>query len=145
MIMWYSFFFFKQKTAYEMRISDWSSDVCSSDLEVQAAPLPFDRREGGIDRGVVGDVAGQHDLGADRLGQRAHPLLQGLPLKREGELRSLFASRRGAAQGNGPVVGATHDKDTLTGHTRLGHGHSLSLSEKRSEGRGGGSWFALRV
>src|SRR3546814_5962079 len=31
------FFFFKQKTAYEMRISDWSSDVCSSDL------VPFDR------------------------------------------------------------------------------------------------------
>src|SRR3546814_5246531 len=32
------FFFFKQKTAYEMRISDWSSDVCSSDLlEVVAA------------------------------------------------------------------------------------------------------------
>src|SRR3546814_817206 len=29
--MWF-FFFFKQKTAYEMRISDWSSDVCSSDL-----------------------------------------------------------------------------------------------------------------
>src|SRR3546814_1846635 len=28
------FFFFKQKTAYEMRISDWSSDVCSSDLKV---------------------------------------------------------------------------------------------------------------
>src|SRR3546814_2339947 len=33
------FFFFKQKTAYEMRISDWSSDVCSSDL--------------GIDRGMI--------------------------------------------------------------------------------------------
>src|SRR3546814_8804586 len=29
------FFFFKQRTAYEMRISDWSSDVCSSDLIVQ--------------------------------------------------------------------------------------------------------------
>src|SRR3546814_3167524 len=28
------FFFFKQKTAYEMRISDWSSDVCSSDLKL---------------------------------------------------------------------------------------------------------------
>src|SRR3546814_9655943 len=28
----YVFFFFKQKTAYEVRISDWSSDVCSSDL-----------------------------------------------------------------------------------------------------------------
>src|SRR3546814_8131686 len=31
------FFFFKQKTAYEMRISDWSSDVCSSDLSASAA------------------------------------------------------------------------------------------------------------
>src|SRR3546814_2078952 len=30
------FFFFKQKTAYEMRISDWSSDVCSSDLQNKA-------------------------------------------------------------------------------------------------------------
>src|SRR3546814_2624723 len=30
------FFFFKQKTAYEMRISDWSSDVCSSDLILAA-------------------------------------------------------------------------------------------------------------
>src|SRR3546814_8242175 len=30
-------FFFKQKTAYEMRISDWSSDVCSSDLRIRAA------------------------------------------------------------------------------------------------------------
>src|SRR3546814_8772375 len=32
MEMWFLFFFCKQKTAYEMRISDWSSDVCSSDL-----------------------------------------------------------------------------------------------------------------
>src|SRR3546814_12708976 len=32
--MYFIFFFFKQKTAYEMRISDWSSDVCSSDLAV---------------------------------------------------------------------------------------------------------------
>src|SRR3546814_4262706 len=31
-----AFFFFKQKTAYEMRISDWSSDVCSSDLGLTA-------------------------------------------------------------------------------------------------------------
>src|SRR3546814_16946528 len=34
-------FFFKQKTAYEMRISDWSSDVCSSDLRL----LAFSRRQ----------------------------------------------------------------------------------------------------
>src|SRR3546814_7311018 len=32
-MLFFYFFFFKQKTAYEMRISDWSSDVCSSDLQ----------------------------------------------------------------------------------------------------------------
>src|SRR3546814_15663067 len=37
MLMSYYFFFFKQKTAYEMRISDWSSDVCSSDLGIRLA------------------------------------------------------------------------------------------------------------
>src|SRR3546814_7746843 len=34
----FCFFFFQQKTAYEMRISDWSSDVCSSDL-LEAVPV----------------------------------------------------------------------------------------------------------
>src|SRR3546814_3475847 len=49
------FFFFKQKTAYEMRISDWSSDVCSSDLLGQP--------------GDQGDQAAKHegDQEADRL------------------------------------------------------------------------------
>src|SRR3546814_12929599 len=36
--MLFCFFFFKQKTAYEMRISDWSSDVCSSDLGTLSPP-----------------------------------------------------------------------------------------------------------
>src|SRR3546814_17544244 len=35
MCQWWCFFFFKQKTAYEMRIIDWSSDVCSSDLPAE--------------------------------------------------------------------------------------------------------------
>src|SRR3546814_10031918 len=35
----YFIFFFKQKTAYEMRISDWSSDVCSSDLAIAMSPV----------------------------------------------------------------------------------------------------------
>src|SRR3546814_6321410 len=35
------FFFFKQKTAYEMRISDWSSDVCSSDLNGRRRDRPL--------------------------------------------------------------------------------------------------------
>src|SRR3546814_15785408 len=43
-LMHHDFFFFKQKTSYEMRISDWSSDVCSSDLrpvgEVRVGEVP---------------------------------------------------------------------------------------------------------
>src|SRR3546814_5339786 len=45
-MIWVSVFFFKQKTAYEMRISDWSSDVCSSDLRKtfqSACRLAMDR------------------------------------------------------------------------------------------------------
>src|SRR3546814_10525627 len=40
--MFFLFFFFKQKTAYEMRISDWSSDVCSSDLDTRILALMFE-------------------------------------------------------------------------------------------------------
>src|SRR3546814_4934763 len=43
------FFFFKQKTAYEMRISDWSSDVCSSDLQ-RLRELAGERRRFGYRR-----------------------------------------------------------------------------------------------
>src|SRR3546814_11748719 len=45
------FFFFKQKTAYEMRISDWSSDVCSSDLFVPR-PAFIDALVSAAERGV---------------------------------------------------------------------------------------------
>src|SRR3546814_4609411 len=53
------FFFFKQKTAYEMRISDWSSDVCSSDL-LLAAPMiahPIFHLLGVTDGGNIGSGA----------------------------------------------------------------------------------------
>src|SRR3546814_13799665 len=40
------FFFFKQKTAYEMRISDWSSDVCSSDLGLDGLIRELAREDG---------------------------------------------------------------------------------------------------
>src|SRR3546814_4294526 len=45
--LWHTFdvFFFKQKTAYEMRISDWSSDVCSSDLAAEACPMRKQHRD----------------------------------------------------------------------------------------------------
>src|SRR3546814_3931237 len=59
------FFFFKQKTAYEMRISDWSSDVCSSDLVLNQFTLgdssalgdtKFTLKEGGTARGVMAEM-----------------------------------------------------------------------------------------
>src|SRR3546814_6777764 len=53
------FLFFKQKTAYEMRISDWSSDVCSSDLAGEATQkidlsAVRDRMNGVVDRAGTG-------------------------------------------------------------------------------------------
>src|SRR3546814_2732129 len=51
MYVFYLFFFFKQKTAYEMRISDWSSDVCSSDLPIALIERATRRRPRGYGRG----------------------------------------------------------------------------------------------
>src|SRR3546814_8389609 len=46
------FFFFKQKTAYELRISDWSSDVCSSDLMLPAGRILSDEVHQGLEAGL---------------------------------------------------------------------------------------------
>src|SRR3546814_10443880 len=68
----YYFFFFKQKTAYEMRISDWSSDVCSSDLAlVDAGDQILALRPGLAEHGLLPGagrdqalaLAGQRDAG----------------------------------------------------------------------------------
>src|SRR3546814_21121706 len=58
------FFFFKQKTAYEMRISDWSSDVCSSDLLCR-------RWTGGLAR--PGAVVGGLRIGRPTAQRAGHP------------------------------------------------------------------------
>src|SRR3546814_3610224 len=65
----FMFFFFKQKTAYEVRISDWSSDVCSSDL------LADDRGAFAEARQRIGvalhlEQLGGHLLAVERLGHR---------------------------------------------------------------------------
>src|SRR3546814_6689448 len=57
------FFFFKQKTAYEMRISDWSSDVCSSDL--------CDPQRAGISLELVREAAGKVPVLGVCLGHQA--------------------------------------------------------------------------
>src|SRR3546814_11750883 len=81
------FFFFKQKTAYEMRISDWSSDVCSSDLRAQvrrggcadlsgagpdAAPLWLADR--GVHAGLLQHqaVSANHRQRHKAMGERCH-------------------------------------------------------------------------
>src|SRR3546814_10404937 len=48
--MWSAFVFFKQKTAYEVRISDWSSDVCSSDLWLVEVRLAGQQGVSGVAR-----------------------------------------------------------------------------------------------
>src|SRR3546814_5343494 len=78
----YVFFFFKQKTAYEMRISDWSSDVCSSDLlrdrggrvelrgEAAVAPGALRPRDGAKVGELVGAVDGRAGVGRGHAGRR---------------------------------------------------------------------------
>src|SRR3546814_18608162 len=51
------FFFFKQKTAYEMRISDWSSDVCSSDLRGEAPRVIAPVERAGAEENSIGKGA----------------------------------------------------------------------------------------
>src|SRR3546814_4015811 len=72
-------FFVKQKTAYERRISDWSSDVCSSDLSGAAAISRIeawrlgeadDRRTGGDDHPARGKRSHQCGSGGRRSGER---------------------------------------------------------------------------
>src|SRR3546814_2466615 len=58
------FVFFKQKTAYEMRISDWSSDVCSSDLAQGEMPADDHRihfLDAAIDQSPDHEQRGQHE------------------------------------------------------------------------------------
>src|SRR3546814_16179827 len=58
------FFFFKQKTAYDMRISDWSSDVCSSDL-ARATYGSFNayQLQGALNLPIITDVLGLRLVG----------------------------------------------------------------------------------
>src|SRR3546814_3525412 len=58
------FLLFKQQTAYEMRISDWSSDVCSSDLELGLGRIGADRRHRRIGACLV--ATREHDMRAAR-------------------------------------------------------------------------------
>src|SRR3546814_14189999 len=87
-VLLFVIFFFKQKTAYEMRISDWSSDVCSSDLPGRQAVAPsLHGGENGGDAGhalsarcvLAGRAGGDHQPQDDLLLRRLLPAVHRPP------------------------------------------------------------------
>src|SRR3546814_5575132 len=87
------FFFFKQKTAYEMRISDWSSDVCSSDLPTNKPMIRKDqsdlvyKNETAKFAQVVEDIAERHATG--------QPVLVGTTSVEKSEYLSRLLAKKG--------------------------------------------------
>src|SRR3546814_10491864 len=81
------FFFFKQKTAYEMRISDWSSDVCSSDLRLRASIT-------GQTAQIAVDLAANKDLTKALLAEAGLPVPRGIVVRSADEAAA-FAERVG--------------------------------------------------
>src|SRR3546814_1860122 len=85
------FFFFKQKTAYEMRISDWSSDVCSSDLQRHLIVHDWDVYCA-LDSFIVEVAVGQSAIAAEIIVRsprgHEHCPANGIPAE-QGALRSL--------------------------------------------------------
>src|SRR3546814_16883433 len=101
------FFFFKQKTAYEMRISDWSSDVCSSDLGLDQAGLGEARhadeqamaagQQG--DQGLIDHRLLAEDDTADRLAHDAELVAQIVDLFSEPGVCGVIGSYGGGGPG----------------------------------------------
>src|SRR3546814_18854935 len=78
------YFFFTQKTAYEMRISDWSSDVCSSDLEARPHRAHLEADHAGTDD----DHLAWHLVQGERAGRGDHLLFVGLDTRQRRRLRA---------------------------------------------------------
>src|SRR3546814_18571065 len=102
-------FFFKQKTAYELRISDWSSDVCSSDLRVHRRPGQAgraDKRKGpgpAVQRLAIRQGSAKFGIAA-RISPRA---------AEGGRGRRLQPPRSGRLEGGDLVLGAQGDADVV--------------------------------
>src|SRR3546814_1910179 len=101
-MIYFFFFFVKQKTAYEMRISDWSSDVCSSDLPEAATAL----RRRGHQHARSGAVP---CLGA-RVDDRAHGRVP-----EDGRIQAAFG-QSGVAAERDPIAVAERARGDLDHH-----------------------------
>src|SRR3546814_7366152 len=97
-------FFFKQKTAYEMRISDWSSDVCSSDLGQRVLWRRGAAHALGPDR--HGPAAGARRVGTGKAQAAAFRLLPAVPLAADAARHAGAAPVRQMAQGASACLGA---------------------------------------
>src|SRR3546814_4193294 len=143
MLLLSDFFFFKQNTAYGMHISDWSSDVCSSDLvgrrALEERPRRiFDRALIRNSRAIVEDLrAGtigegaiifQREIGAER--QFAGVLIA-IEIGKEATQHEAGASRTGDAIGGALVEIAHPDADDIT--TVIADGPCVSIVGGRSE------------
>src|SRR3546814_3684048 len=124
-------FFFKQKTAYEVRISDWSSDVCSSDLVLGQLVDP------GLERAATVDaqVPAPHEVaGDDPLVGQEHPDVVGRGALGDLDLADLTRAARGRDLSLDPEPGgrgghheldedAEHDDEGDRKSTRLNSSH----------------------
>src|SRR3546814_12121352 len=112
------FFFFKQKTAYEMRISDWSSDVCSSDLPPHRP-----------DFGQAGEFPGQlreHPVNQPMLLAPPHQPVRNPP--RAAGIANILLARPGLLQIVRPLAARGKQVD-------LKHQHIVIRSEERRGGK----------
>src|SRR3546814_19220805 len=147
--MCFYFFFFKQKTAYEMRISDWSSDVCSSDLAtgVFEACWLLGRENLLADRRALPPMLVHHapvrgiKLALDRRSRTAEQLLEiggnrnaGIKRQRQAELRRDIVGFRGHR-----IFGEFVHRITVLGpyHRYEGKRQRKSpLLDRKSDGKG---------
>src|SRR3546814_20436564 len=126
-----AFVLFKQKTAYEMRISDWSSDVCSSDLLVRRKAPQLGRANETVRRGVGG--------AGDRIGrpQRLQDI-QRIGLSRLRERLRVEAVDRPGRVGDGARTPAPagHDASIIVRSTAARRAGKEGLSRGSTRGCG---------
>src|SRR3546814_6640656 len=109
-------FFFKQKTAYEMRISDWSSDVCSSDLTGDERRL---QSGAGLGQRRTTTVQAPRGAGPDKTkpGQNGDKLLAGRTLE---EIQLTFDRNKGAFYA---IFNRAMREDPNIGSGKIGRAH----------------------
>src|SRR3546814_8733904 len=119
------FFFFKQKTAYEMRISDWSSDVCSSDLRLRASIT-------GQTSQIAVDLAANKDLTKALLAEAGLPVPRGIVVRSADEAAA-FAERVGFPLVTKPLDG-NHGRGVSTAllnEAQVREGFEIAIKHSR--------------